>query len=161
MMRRKRERGRGQALAEFAIVAPLFFMMLLGTIDLGRVIWANDVLSNAAREGARFATVNGTTVVPPADPYNPAATTATVKTAIRDRVLSYDFAGTQGVSVTVCYSALGSTCSGNTDNPPTADRGRGAFVTVTVSGTIPLLTGSLIGLGDFAVNSTTTMLVSN
>ena len=37
-----RERSRGQALVEVALVSPLFFALLFGLIDLGRVIWAID-----------------------------------------------------------------------------------------------------------------------
>ena len=40
------------------MVAPLFFLMVFGTIDIGRVIWANDAVANAAREGARYASVH-------------------------------------------------------------------------------------------------------
>ena len=56
-MRLVDRRESGQALAEAALVLPLFFAMFFGILDLGRVIWANDVVTNAAREGARFASV--------------------------------------------------------------------------------------------------------
>ena len=49
MKLRSRRASRGQALAEVALVAPIFFLMVFGIIDLGRVIWANDVVANAAR----------------------------------------------------------------------------------------------------------------
>lgn len=50
--------ARGQALVEFALVFPLIFMLLLGVLDLGRYIFADNEVTNAAREGIRTAIVN-------------------------------------------------------------------------------------------------------
>jgi hypothetical protein len=52
-----RPRRRGQALVEFALVLPIFLVLLFGIIDLGRYIYMNSTLSEAAREGARVAAV--------------------------------------------------------------------------------------------------------
>lgn len=49
---------RGQTLVEFALAAPLFFMVLMGVIVLGIVVFYNQQLGNAAREAARFASVH-------------------------------------------------------------------------------------------------------
>jgi Flp pilus assembly protein TadG len=51
-------RTRGQALVEFALVIPLFLLLLVSIFDLGRAAFAWNTLSNAAREGARIAIVN-------------------------------------------------------------------------------------------------------
>jgi Flp pilus assembly protein TadG len=48
---------RGQTLVEFALVLPLFLLMLFGLVDLGRFVFINSTLSQAAREGARLASV--------------------------------------------------------------------------------------------------------
>jgi len=48
---------RGQGLVEFALVLPVFFLMLFGLIDGARYVYMNSVVSQAAREGARLATV--------------------------------------------------------------------------------------------------------
>lgn len=54
-------RRTGAAAVEFAIVAPLFFMMVLGCIEIGRALMVQQVLVNASRVGAReAATLNGT-----------------------------------------------------------------------------------------------------
>jgi Flp pilus assembly protein TadG len=50
--------SRGQALAEFALVAPLFFLLLFGIIEAGRFVFYTEVLANATREGARYAIVH-------------------------------------------------------------------------------------------------------
>ena len=48
-------RHSGQSMVEFAILAPVFFLLLLGTIDLGRGIYIYNSISDAAREGTRAA----------------------------------------------------------------------------------------------------------
>jgi hypothetical protein len=49
---------RGQALVEFALVIPLFLLLLVALFDLGRAVFTFNTLTNAAREGARMAIVN-------------------------------------------------------------------------------------------------------
>jgi Flp pilus assembly protein TadG len=56
--RRARGKGRGQALVEFALVLPIFILLLVAIFDLGRAVFAYNTLTNAAREGARIAIVN-------------------------------------------------------------------------------------------------------
>jgi len=48
-------RHSGQSMVEFAILAPIFFLLLLGTIDLGRAVYIYNTISDAAREGTRAA----------------------------------------------------------------------------------------------------------
>jgi Flp pilus assembly protein TadG len=48
---------RGAAAVEFALVAPLFVLLLLGIIEFGRAMMVQQVLTNATREGARQATL--------------------------------------------------------------------------------------------------------
>jgi Flp pilus assembly protein TadG len=57
-MRTRPSRRRGQALVEFALIIPLFLLLLVGIFDLGRAVFAFNTLTNAAREGARIAIVN-------------------------------------------------------------------------------------------------------
>ena len=52
-MRRFMRFRAGQSMVEFAVLAPIFFLLLLGTIDLGRAVYTYNAISNAAREGAR------------------------------------------------------------------------------------------------------------
>ncbi|HEY7935726.1 MAG TPA: TadE family protein [Candidatus Limnocylindrales bacterium] len=55
--RRRDRHRRGQALVEFALMFPIFLMMLFGLIDAGRYIYMDSVVSQAAREAARLAAV--------------------------------------------------------------------------------------------------------
>lgn len=50
--------GRGQALVELAIVLPVLLVIMLGVVDFGRLVFAYDEVSNAAREGGRTAIVD-------------------------------------------------------------------------------------------------------
>lgn len=50
--------SRGQTLAEFALVIPIFLLILMGLFDLGRAVFIYNGLTNAAREAARLAIVN-------------------------------------------------------------------------------------------------------
>jgi Flp pilus assembly protein TadG len=55
--RARAQRSRGQSLVEFALVLPVFMLLLFGLIDMGRYVYMNSTLSQAAREGARVAAV--------------------------------------------------------------------------------------------------------
>ena len=53
--RRRRDGARGQSLAEFAIVAPIFFLLVFSVIQLGLVFGTQNGLVNGVREAARRA----------------------------------------------------------------------------------------------------------
>jgi Flp pilus assembly protein TadG len=53
----RRRRSRGQAMVEFALVFPIFALILFGIIDMGRYVVTANALSNGAREAARAASV--------------------------------------------------------------------------------------------------------
>jgi Flp pilus assembly protein TadG len=46
---------RGIAVVEFAIILPLLLLLLVGVWEIGRMLEAHQILSNAAREGGRQA----------------------------------------------------------------------------------------------------------
>jgi Flp pilus assembly protein TadG len=66
-------------MVEFALVAPLFFVMLFGVMEGAWLLFHNHQVSNAAREGARYAVVNG-------EMSGDEATAATIRDVIQDRV---------------------------------------------------------------------------
>lgn len=52
-------RGRkGQALAEFALILPVLFLLIAGIIEFGRGWNIKQAVTDAAREGARYAVVD-------------------------------------------------------------------------------------------------------
>ena len=59
-MLRRRNRAatrRGQTLVEFALILPIFLLMVFGMIDMGRYVYLNSTLSQATREAARRVSV--------------------------------------------------------------------------------------------------------
>lgn len=48
-------------MVEFALTALVFFMIVFGVIDLGRVVFEYNLISNSAREGARMAVMQNRT----------------------------------------------------------------------------------------------------
>lgn len=56
---RKKGKGEdGQAMVEFALILPIFLLILCGIIDFGWLFYNQLSLNNACREGARYAVVN-------------------------------------------------------------------------------------------------------
>lgn len=54
------DREGGGSVAEFALLAPVFVVLLFGLVEFGMAIYAKGVLTNASREGARLGVVYGT-----------------------------------------------------------------------------------------------------
>jgi Flp pilus assembly protein TadG len=53
MMASDRGRQRGIAAVEFALIAPIVFLILFGTVEFGLALWRKQILTTAVREGAR------------------------------------------------------------------------------------------------------------
>ncbi len=94
----------GVAATEFAIVAPVFFLMVIGFIEFGRALMVQQVLVNASRVGARMASTTG-------------ATTSAVQSVVQDYATGVAVPG-----VTVAVSP----------DPATAIAGTAITVTTTV-----------------------------
>ncbi len=78
-----KNRQKGQGMVEFALVAPILFLMLFGVMEGGWLMFHNHQVSNAAREGARFAVVNG-------EMSGTNLTTQMVRDRIEDRVTLFN-----------------------------------------------------------------------
>lgn len=167
---RRRSHPRGQAMVEFALVIPVFLLLLVGLFDFGRVIWVNDTLATAAREATRFAIVHGgadtaghcpvgpTSLIPP-DPSASCPYPSPSKQAIKDVAQHWAAGTSSNVTVSVCYGAVTS-CSGDVDQVG-ATNARGTQVMVTVTSTVNLAAPSLFGFGGFDLEATSTMLVNH
>ncbi len=57
--RRNRRREGGAAAVEMAIIAPLLILLLLGIVEFGWIFGQFNAVRHAAREGGRFAAVDG------------------------------------------------------------------------------------------------------
>lgn len=115
---------------EFAIVAPLFFLLVFGMVEFGRMVMVQQVITNASREGARIGVLDGTS-------------TADVQAAVATYLQN---AAVSGGSVTIA------------PDPPTS-AGYGEPVTVTVSMPFDQVSWlpSPIFLGGRTMSATTVM----
>ena len=119
--RRRMGDDRGENLIEFALVSIIFFMTIFGTIIFGIGVWRYNMVSDLAQEGARWASVHGSTSLSPADQ-------AAVQAYVQSRA-PFD------VTVTTTPTTVGAS---------------GSFVTVRVQHSfdtlIPLLPGGPLNL---------------
>jgi Flp pilus assembly protein TadG len=143
--RMARRRTRGQALAEFAIVAPVFFLLIFAILDFGRYVYYVQVLNNAAREGARYAIVHGSNSFQPAGP-NPD------DPAVDSVVRNY------AVGVTGASALTVSSVWGTPPNPPTNNRGSKVDVSVSYA-FHPLI--PLIPIPPITITGEATLVVNN
>jgi len=72
---------RGAAAVEFALVLPIFALLLMGIIDFGRYYFVQHTVQYATREGTRLGLVGGTLM---GDDGNPLDRTASIIREIRD-----------------------------------------------------------------------------
>ena len=163
-------RSRGQALVEFALVFPMFFVLLVAIFDFGRIVWARNSLENAAREGARYAIVHGGSEltkcpIGPLDPEHPGADPTCPPGGspstdnVKDEAEKWAIAAGDSFAVNVCYGI------GCTLDTSTATNKPGNPVTVRASSTIGLIVPQLfriinIDIGTVTLDSSVTMLVS-
>jgi Flp pilus assembly protein TadG len=145
--RTRRHRGRGQALVEFALVIPVFLLVLCGILDFGFMLFTRMSVINAVREGARAGIM--------------VADASTIPDIVRDRVISAAAQAGLGltaanVSSVTCVGTAPSpapaTCDWTkydpTSNPTGAQPGDSVLVTVTYDYPtfFPLLFGTKIPL---------------
>jgi Flp pilus assembly protein TadG len=59
---RRKKREKGQALVEFALLVPIFLLLLFAIVDFGMGFYSWIEVTHAAREGARLGAVQATSV---------------------------------------------------------------------------------------------------
>lgn len=141
--RRTRLDHRGQALVEFALIAPLFFLLLFSIIEGARFILYYEMVNNAAREGARYAIVHGSNSSCPTGPMpallvnpcdeGPDPNGDRVKAAVRDSAIRLATTGDLFTRDPVWWTGSEPPKHCDTGNyPGLADNRRGNRVTVCV-----------------------------
>jgi Flp pilus assembly protein TadG len=137
----KASRRRGTSVTELAVVLPIVLVFVFGSIDFARVMFAYGTVSEAARAGARYAIAHGATSSLAA---GPSANDANVQA-----VVQYYAFGLGGSNVTVTSTwGLGTNVIGSPVN-------------VTASYTCQLSVGRLIGLSNFNVKGSSTMMIAH
>lgn len=142
-----RRRRRGQAMVEFALVAPLFFLLLFGIIEAGRFIFYYETLNNATREGARYAIVNGANTL--GCPTGPAAVGSTPCDTAGNDVIARVRAAALGIGSAVTVSPQWFN-----------DNGRGSKVTVTATATYKTLV-PLVPLPTITIKAESSLVINN
>lgn len=128
-----RSRKRGQGLVEFALVLPIILIIMAAVFDVGRVLDASIVLTNAVRTGARFG-----------------STHPTWYDSIRTRVV--DFANNSGMN----FTGVELTGSHVEVNSSVA---AGAPVRVTVTYDVPLYFGPAVGVNSIRIVRSAEMMI--
>ena len=117
--------GRGGALVEFALLAPLLLTLLLGGLDFGRMFYARQGLEYATEEAARYYMLN------------PASGQSDITTYLQGRM-----PGGMGSSVNVAYADTAS-CNGNSN-----------VTCTTITATYSFAFGSYLGIGTKTLTAT-------
>jgi len=60
---KNRKNERGSTLVEFSIGVTVFLTAMFGVMEFGRALWTHNALTDAARRGARYATMHSPTNV--------------------------------------------------------------------------------------------------
>lgn len=96
MMRRRPHwlRDEGSELIEFALVTPILILLLAGIFDFGMMFRSYEVVTNAAREGARVGVLPGYAV-------------ADVQTRVNDYLAGSGLTGTRVITVTTVPQSTG------------------------------------------------------
>ncbi len=141
---------RGVALVEFALVAVLFFTLLLSMIDFAYLFFGNLSMQHAVREGARYA-VTGATTDPKVNRCDAA------KARMSEQSMGFFTRST----ATIDYKVINTT-TGNLEPTATPCGEKNDIVVLTVHCKLPLLTpflapffkdGNKIGVYSFAVST--------
>jgi hypothetical protein len=124
-------------MAEFALVAPILFLLVIGSFELARFSFYHELLNNATREGARYAIVHGSRSACPSGPPPPGETNpcdssgANVKTAVRQAALDLAPVGDLFISDPI-WTSRGSLSPPRPGDPNTGGNARGDYVSVFV-----------------------------
>lgn len=114
-----RETRRGAAVVEFAIVAPLMFMLFFSMVEIGRAVMVAQLAVNASREGCRQAAQTG-------------STTTDVVNFVKDYLQASGIPNA-AVTVEVQNQTVTNGAFGNTTNLSTVPTGMGVRVNLSIN----------------------------
>ena len=156
-------------MVEFAFIAPILFVLVLGTIEAARLVFYLELLNHAAREGARYAIVHGSRSSCPSGPPPPGETNpcdpsgANIKTAVRSAALDLVATGDLFVHEPV-WTSRGSLSNPEPGDPSTGHNGRGESVTVFVDYVYDPIVKQVTGvpfLPTIGISAESTLVVNN
>lgn len=167
--RDEQEGARGQSMVEFALIAPILFLVILATLEAGRFIFHYELVNNATREGARYAIVHGSRSLCPSGPPPPGEINDcdlagdNIKAAVQSAAL--DIAGSGGLVVhDPVWTSRGSLANPQPGDPSSGHNGRGEYVSVFVDYTYDPILEQVLGLSilpGITISAESTLVVNN
>lgn len=141
--------ARGSSAVEFALVAPVLLLLMLGTVDFGRLLWLTSTVEHAATAGARFAGVRGEGNY---DPLTFDQMEATIQNTVHGRATGI---ATGDLTIGITWLEADST-------PPAAGSAAASGGTVTVTATygFQFFLGGILSLSPFNLTSTSTVTIA-
>jgi Flp pilus assembly protein TadG len=142
---------KGQAIVELLLVLPILLLLIIGSVEVGRIYFAKIVITNAAREGAYYLSSNSSDYANFSGTYRFSNTRQIIKNESNNS------------GVVLSDSMISITC---TANFTTCSAGQPAIVTINTSVAnvyvISLLKNSLaikLSKNTFAISSSAQMVV--
>jgi len=103
-MHRKLKNESGAGLVEFTLIALLLFTVLFGIFEFGFLLYNQQIITNAGREGARY----GIVMRPPGNKIQISEITTIVENYAEDRIISF---GAKNFTVTPQFELGGTNCT--------------------------------------------------
>jgi Flp pilus assembly protein TadG len=122
----------GSEIVEFALCAVVILMSIFGILDCSRALYTDHYVANAARDGARYAMVRGSTWTPACATtasYNCAATSTNVSNYVK----TVTPLGLNSTSLTITSTWPGTTASGVACMAVSGNNSPGCVVRVKVA----------------------------
>jgi hypothetical protein len=162
-----RRRGAGQALAEFALVIPLFMVLLVGVFEFARAIYYVQVVNNAAREGARYAIVHGAKSLYTIGPMLNGPSDDPTGTSVVNIVHSYATGiDPSSLDVMICWNGQPPTpatapCDNGAGDYGPGNNDPGSTIHVQVSYTFEPVLSVLLPLPSFTLTGESTLVINH
>lgn len=146
---------RGGALVEFAIIAPVLFMFLMGSFEFGFLIYEYHATNYAAKSAARWGSVRGANCSDASCP----ATSATIKTFVTSSVPGLQTKSSLFKVTTAWASPVPANYPGSsTVTCSSAAQAQGCLITVTVQNPVTVHI-PLLHINPITLTSTSTAVV--
>jgi Flp pilus assembly protein TadG len=139
MRRLERRRGsRGQSLAEFAIVFPIFMLIVGGIIQFGMIFWGQNTLNQIVRDSGRYAVTEQDC-------------SAASQTDVQSKITSVANGTFLGGSVTSIVVMPTTTSPDPTSDPcPAVSNAKQVWIRITANAQVPIFFPAIPGNGSIS-----------
>jgi Flp pilus assembly protein TadG len=150
-----RARGRGQALVEFALVVPIFMIIIGGIIQFGVIFWGQNSLNQVVRDAGRYAVTEPDCVLLP----DGSSVVADVRAKILSIASSMGVAkitGTPGVTMPTSGEVVGGTADPVSStsvtgvNCPAKTNADHVWLRIAVNAQVPIFFPAVPGNGNIS-----------